>query len=95
MEPLDVYRIIGAIAGSGVALLVLRANGRREFVARLLVATVSGFIGAPALRYWWSWPDFPRLALTASFICAVASWFVLEAWIRIPKSKIVEKLLPK
>ena len=71
--------------GALAALAVVKPLGRGEFLTRLSVSEIGGFIAEPGLRHWWDWPAYPRLILLASFLCALAAWFVIGAGIRILK----------
>lgn len=82
---IELWRIGGASAGALVAFLVLWPVGKREFLARLIVSLICGYVFAPVLRDYMDWMEFPRLVFAAAMTCAGASWFVIGAGVRILK----------
>ena len=83
MDPMDLWRLVGAGAGACVALLAFQPVNARDAIARFSASEIFGFVMAPAVRHQLEWPEFPRLILCASFLCGLFAWFAIHAAVRL------------
>jgi hypothetical protein len=89
----ELWRAAGSVVGTILGFIVAWPADRKDFVTRLLVSLILGFVSGPGLQDYLKWPDSPRFYLLAAVICSLFAWPIIGAAMRILNN--ITKLPPK
>jgi hypothetical protein len=76
-------KAIGAIAGAVLALVFQPPKTVSDFVTRSVFSTLAGVLFSEPVRAQLGWADTLQMALAASSLTALASWWIWGAAVRI------------
>lgn len=86
LQLLDFWRAVGALIGAMLAFVVAWPTSRKDFIRRLVVSLVFGFLFSIVVRHYFEWPATPRYVVPAAILASFFSWAFLGAGIRILQS---------
>ena len=76
-------RVLGAIAGTVLALVFLPPKTRTEFIRRASLSMICGIIFGDAVRDYLKWADLAQMDIASSAGTSMLSWPVVGAVIRV------------
>lgn len=76
-------KVIGALSGAALALLVKPAKTRAEFFTRLGCSILAGVLFSTPVRERIGWPPTEEHVIASATIAAFCAWWIMAAAVRV------------